>query len=408
MSASLEYIEVNDTKIPLIHEKDTTLPIRSMQLVFVGGGALFSEKEGLSRFSAKILSQGTKSLGASAYANELEKYAISLNVNNGNETFVVELTSLKEYFDKGLKLGKQLFLNPNLSDEAVKKVKTNFTGQLLQQESNYDYLASRELKGLIYEKPLANYTTPNNVEQITKEDVQEFLNQKLSLENIIVLTGGDYDLHEAKDDINDFLSIFNKGERYELPYFKPNDKTEKKVTIKESDQAYIYFIAPLGQVKKEDLHLSKLASFILGSSGFGSRLMEEIRVKRGLAYSVYARYVNNKTHSYFTGHLQTKIDSQEEAIEVIESEIKKFIDEGVKQKELKDAKKFLLGSDPLRRETLMQRISIAFNEYYRGLELGYGKKELDKIKEVDLEQLNKFIKDHAQIQNLSYSIVTAR
>jgi predicted Zn-dependent peptidase len=105
--------------------------------------------------------------------------------------------------------------------------------------------------------------------------------------------------------------------------------------------------------------------------------------------------------------LQTKIDSQDEAIEVVESEIAKFVASGVTQKELADAKKFLLGSDPLRRETLMQRISIAFNEYYKGLPLGASKTELEAVANVSLEELNAFIKSQAQIQNLSYSIVTA-
>ncbi len=61
----------------------------------------------------------------------------------------------------------------------------------------------------------------------------------------------------------------------------------------------------------------KIASFILGSSGFGSRMMEEIRVKRGLAYSAYSRFIVNKTHSYFSGYLQTKLESADEAKKVV-------------------------------------------------------------------------------------------
>lgn len=408
MSATLEYIEIKGSKVPLIHETDRTLPIRSMQLVFVGGGNLFVDKQGLSRFSAKILSEGSKTLGATAFANELEKYAISLSSNSGNETFVVELTSLKEYFQKGLNLTKDLFLDPNITQKSMQKVTTNYVGELMGRETNFDYIASRELRGLLYNGALAEYMKPEDVEAISMECVQDFFAKKLVLENLIVLTGGDFEQEEAKVLIKDFLEIFANGEKMSLPYFEPQKEPSKKIIPKQSDQAYIYFIAPLQKIDPQKQHLAKVASFILGSSGFGSRLMEEIRVKRGLAYSVHSKFTNNVTHSYFSGHLQTKIQSKDEAIEVIEQLIEEFIADGVTQKEFDDAKRFLLGSDPLRRETLMQRISIAFNEYYKGLGLGYSHEELQKIEAMTLEQLNQFIQNHGEIANLSYSIVTAK
>ncbi len=407
MAATLQHITVKDTKIPLIFAQDRTLPIRSMQLVFKGGGKLFEDKPSLARFSAKVLSEGTKSKGATAFARELEKYAISLSVNNGNETFVLELTALKEYFDKGLELTKELLQDPNLSDEAMQKVTTNYKGSLAQRQSDYDYLASRELKGLIYDAPLDHYATPKDIDAITKEGVKNFLNENLVLENVIVLMGGDMDTDQAKEYAAALLSQLQPGSAFTIPRFEAKDTAQKKIQHKPSDQAYIYFIAPLRGVSKEQEYLAKVASFILGSSGFGSRLMEEIRVKRGLAYSVYSRFVTNLSHSYFTGHLQTKIASADEAIDVVEEQIKKFVEKGATKEELEDAKKFLQGSDPLRRETLMQRISIAFNEFYKGKELGYSQTELEKIQNLDLETLNAFIKRHDEIANLSYSIVTA-
>ena len=86
--------------------------------------------------------------------------------------------------------------------------------------------------------------------------------------------------------------------------------------------------------------------------------------------------------------------------------IEDFCKNGVTQKELDAAKKFLLGSEPLRNETLSQRLSRAFNEYYKGKPLGYSKKELEKIRKLTLEELNDFIKKHTEINDLSFSIVT--
>ena len=104
--------------------------------------------------------------------------------------------------------------------------------------------------------------------------------------------------------------------------------------------------------------------------------MEEIRVKRGLAYSAYARVYLNLSNSYFKGHLQTKLQSQNEAIKVVKEEIKRFVEKGVTQKELDGAKKFLLGSEPLRVETLSQRLYRSFNEFYTGKKPGFYKEQL--------------------------------
>ena len=107
--------------------------------------------------------------------------------------------------------------------------------------------------------------------------------------------------------------------------------------------------------------------------------MEEIRVKRGLAYSAYGYISINKSHSYFTGYLQTKLENEKEAKKLVSKIIKDFIKDGVTIEELESAKKFLLWSEPLRTETFSQRLNCAFNLFYKGLNQDYPQKELDLI-----------------------------
>jgi predicted Zn-dependent peptidase len=159
-------------------------------------------------------------------------------------------------------------------------------------------------------------------------------------------------------------------------------------------------------VNDKDYYKARVATFILGTGGFGSRLMEEIRVKKGLAYSAYARVHVSKSVSYFNGYLQTKLDSQKEAQETVKAVISKFVKEGVTQEELDQTKKFLLGSEPLRVETMSQRLQRTFMDYYKGFALDHSQKELKKIKNLTLEELNSFIKTHQEILELSFAIVT--
>ncbi len=411
MSAVLDKVEVNGVEIPMIFEEERLLPIASMQVVFRYSGSIADDGHpGLAKFSARMMNEGTKSLGSTGFAKALEERAISLSAHAGTETFVLELGSLKEEFDKGIGLFSSLLKEPNLTDDTFKKVQTTTIGSLMRKESDYDYQASKLLKKLLFKgTPLANPAdgSVEDIKSLKLEDTERFLREHLVLHRAIVVIGGAMTLKEAKSYAKEALKPLRAGKSEPLPYFEASDAAETKTEKRATEQAYIYFGAPFGmRVDDPQSYKAKVAAFILGSSGFGSRLMEEIRVKRGLAYSAYGRIVLNKSSSYFSGYLQTKLESQKEAIGLVKEVIAEFVKEGVTAKELEDAKMFLLGSEPLRNETLSQRLGRAFNEYYKGLGLGYSKKMLELIEALKLEDLNSFIAAHPEILKLSFAVIT--
>ncbi|WP_457597349.1 M16 family metallopeptidase [Hydrogenimonas sp.] len=412
MSAVLDKVNVGGVEVPLIFEVQRTLPIASMQVVFRYSGSLADgEHPGLAKFSARMMNEGTKKLGATGFARALEERAINLSAHAGTETFVFELSSLKEVFSEGVGFLDALLTDPNLVPESFEKVRATTIGALMRKESDYDYQASLLLKKHLFaDTPLARPAegTVADIERLKLEDVRVFLKEHLVLSRAIVVIGGDMSLEEAKSFAKEALAPLAKGHDEPLPFFEASDAAETAVEYKPTEQAYIYFGSPFYlKVDDPDAYKARVAAFILGSSGFGSRLMEEVRVKRGLAYSAYGRIVLNKSVSYFSGYLQTKLASQEEALEVVREVIDTFVKKGATEQELEDAKKFLLGSEPLRNETLSQRLGRAFNEYYKGLGLGYGKKQLELIEKLSLEELNAFIADHPEIAKLTVAIVTA-
>ena len=105
------------------------------------------------------------------------------------------------------------------------------------------------------------------------------------------MLGGDIDEKQTKE-LASVLEILKPGKVRKLEHFSPSNKCETSEIIRQSEQAYIYFGAPFN-VRPEEKYKAAVATFILGEGGFGSRLMEEIRVKRGLAYSAYARNLLN-------------------------------------------------------------------------------------------------------------------
>ncbi len=410
MSATIKHIDIKGVQIPVIFEEQKALPILNLQLVFQNSGYIQDKnKSGLVSLSSKLLNEGTNELGATKFAEKLEENAISLAASNGFETFVIELSNLKEQSKKGIELLTALLKSPNYTQDTLNKLKTMQTGSLKRKENDFDYVANNQLKSVLFKGTTLENSAAGTIESISKielKDIENFISQTVCLENLIIVAGGDFELKEFEKLVKPLLETLNVGKKAQLEEVNFISKKEEKVLIKDTQQAYIYFGSSFNiNSKDEENYKAKVASFILGGSGFGSRLMEEIRVKRGLAYSAYGSISINKSHSYFNGYLQTKNETADEAKKLVGEIIEDFVKNGVTNDELSAAKNFLTGSEPLRSETLSQRLNRAFTLYYRGLEPNYSQKELEKIQNLELTDLNNYIKSHNEINNLTFSIV---
>ena len=411
LSSVVDSIEIKGVKVPIVYERDSSLPIVSMQIVFKNSGSLFDgKKSGLAKFTASMLGEGTKSLGAVGFAKKLEDNAISLSSSTGNETFVFELSSLKAQFPKGVELLNSLLENPNFTKESLEKLKLLKSSVLKQKESDFDYIAGLNLRLELFSgTPLAHpfIGTLKSIKEMKLEDIEHFYKKHIVLSNAVIVVGGDITLQEVKKELKPVLELLQKGQEGELGFYKASKKEEQKVVFKDTKQAYVYFGSPYDlNISDEDVYKARVATFILGAGGFGSRMMEEIRVKNGLAYSAYASLSLNKTNTSLRGYLQTKVETKQKAIDLVKKVISDFVKNGVSKEELESAKKFLLGSEPLRNETLSQRLSNSFMLFYKGKPQDEYKKELEKIEKLKLSDLNSFIASHDEINKLTFSIVT--
>lgn len=398
-------IEIKNRKIPLLYKFNDELPLVIFIAKFKVAGEISSSKAGLAGIVADLMNEGSKTLGVSAFARKLEVKAIELEASNDFETFSLTISCLKEYFPYALSLLNELLKDLNFTEESLEKIKKQKISTLLALESDFDYLAKEKLKELLHpESQLAQPSlgTLASLESITLEDVKNFYKENLNLANLFLVLAGD--VEEKEVNFAQLFSTLEVGEKRELKKIPTSDKEEFFIKKEESEQAYIYFGSPF-YLEEEEKYKANVAMFILGSSGFGSRLMEEIRVKKGLAYSIYGNASLKLSKTLFEGYMQTQNENREAAIQAIKKEIEKFLEFGAKEEELEQAKKFLIGCDPLRKERFMQRISIAVAEYYSGHDFGYQDEQLQKIEKLKLEELNSFIKKHKEIGKLSFSIV---
>ena len=412
MATSLNEITINDTKVPVVFEQGDYVPIVSLQLVFKNAGHLSNTIDGLADMSAKLFNEGTLKEGSMGYATKLDAHAVDVSAGVGRESFVFEVSALKSEFRYAIERFIELLKDPNYSKEALEQIKYQKLGWIEQKKSDFSHIAGSHLRELLFKgstlaKPYDG--TTKSIKQIELKDIQSFIGSHLGVNNVIAVVGGDISFKEVEGYLKEILPLFSKVEIGDVPTITASNKKETLLIEEETQQAYIFFGSPFNySYKAKDQHLAQIAQYLLGGGGFGSRMMEEIRVKRGLTYGVYASLRRTKSVSYLSGYLQTKLSTQEEAKGLIQKVVDEFIDKGITQKELDDTKKFLLGSEPLRTETLSQRLHKDYNNYYYERGLDFASVELANIETVTLKEINDFIMSHKELKELSFSIVTKK
>ncbi len=412
MAALVKEIEIKDSKVPVVFEEEKYLPIVSIQLVFKNAGHLSNTIDGLADMSARLMNEGTSKEGSVGFATKLDAHAVDVGAHVGRESFVIEVSSLKSEFPYAVERLEELLKDPNYTQEALEQIKHQKIGWLARKKSDFDYIAGTALRATLFKGSVLARPYDGTIESINKislKDIQTFISTNLGYNNAIGVIGGDITFDEAQAYLKRVLAIFPKVDEKAEKSIQASNKKEVVFKYEDTQQAYIYFGAPFNySYKEKDQYLAKIAEYLLGGAGFGSRLMEEIRVKRGLTYGVYSSLRRTKPVSYLSGYMQTKLSTQDEAIELIQEVVDTFLKEGITQKELDDTKKFLLGSEPLRIETLSQRLDRAYNDYYYGRPLDFTKEQLKQIESVTLDEVNRFIKAHKELSDITFSIVTKK
>ena len=412
MAASLNEITIKDTKVPVVFEEGKYIPIVSIQLVFKNAGHLSNNIDGQADMAAKLLNEGTSKDGSIGFATKLDAHAVDIGAHTGRESFVIEVSALKSEFAYAVERLVELLKDPNYTSEALAQIKHQKLGWLMQKKSDFNYVAANALRAKLFkDSALARpYDgTVESIKKLTLEDIKTFISTHLGYNNVIGVVGGDITQKEASKYLKEILMLLPKVETKEVEKVTASNKKELEYIEEDTQQAYIFFGAPFNYAYNEkDQYKAKIAEYLLGGAGFGSRMMEEIRVKRGLTYGIYASLRRTKSVSYMSGYMQTKLSTQDEAKALIQSVVDDFIKNGITQKELDSTKEFLLGSEPLRTETLSQRLGRAYNDYYYERPLDFSKEQLAKIESVTLEEMNSFIKKHTELSDITFSIVTKK
>ena len=387
------------------------LPMLDVAITFDAGSGRDAELAGLSQLTHSLLNSGTGALDADAIAEQFEdvgaQYGVSVNLDRSS----VALRSLtdKELLEPALKTFIEVLTQPSFPTKDFQRLKNQALISIKDSAQRPGDIASRAFYKAVYgEHPYANPTLgfKETIESIGLEDVKNFHQQYLVANNAMIAIVGGIDIAQAKKIAERISARLTQGAKPE-PLPPPiSSKNIADIYIPyPSQQAHVY-LGHLGiQRGHPDYYKLYTGNHILGGGGFTSRLVKEVRVERGLSYSVYSYFFPLHLPGPFTLGLQTRSDQAQQAAEVSLQTIKKFVSEGPTAEELASAKNNIIGGFPLRIDSNRDILGYLSLIGFYDVPLDYLTSFTDKVSAVTEDDVRSAFSKHLHPNNLVKIVV---
>ncbi len=369
------------------------LPMVDIRVVFNAGSARDGDKPGLAAMTNLLLDHGAGEWNTDQIVERFDEVGAQFSTAAYRDMAVLKLRSLteKDWLTSALQTMQVILQKPRFEDSELQRERQRVLVALKnQQESPSDIAEKAFYRGLYGQHPYAIPTlgTTKSISDLSLADIVAFYNRYYVAKNAIVVIVGAVDKSQAKAIADQLMSDLPEGEpASDLPEV---DAVEKAVTIREqhpSTQTTILVGQPGKNRSDPDYFTLYVGNHILGGSGFGSRVVTEIREKRGLAYSSYTYFSPMQRKGPFVMGLQTKNEQAQQALEVLMSTLKTFIEDGPTEEELISAKKNITGGFALRLDSNNDITEYVAMIGFYDLPLDYLKTFNQHIEEVTVDQI---------------------
>jgi zinc protease len=336
--------------------REHAVPLIALNYAFRGGASQdAAAKAGTASLAANLLDEGAGSLDSKAYHERLEAHAIELAFTVGRDYFRGSLRTLTEHQDEAFDLLHLALSKPRFDPDAIERVRGQVLAQLRRETTNPNNLASRRwwqtaFPGHPYgrERTGALETVP----RITADDLRAYVKDVFARNELTVSIVGDIDAATAGRLIDRVFGDLPKANKLKpVPAVSPTNLGQQIVIDVNVPQAVVNFGGQGIARQDPDFMAAYIVNHILGGGTFSSRLYQEVREKRGLAYGVSDSLVWFRRAAVVLGGTATRADRTADALKVIEHEIKRMAESGPTAGELTAAKDYIKGSYALSLDT---------------------------------------------------------
>lgn len=332
---------------------DDTLPIVSLN-VHLPAGSLYDppDRRGLANLMARLLDEGAGDMDAAAYQERMEDLAISISVTVSRDTLSLSLRTTTDTLDQAFEMLRLALESPRFDDEAVERMRSGVLASIRYESGDPSTLASNALFARVFgDHPYAfdEKGSDASVREITREDLVAFHRARVTRETLSIGVAGDIDAKRLAALLDKTFGNLPAKAKGDAPVL-PSPRFDGGMTPVPFDvpQSTVLLAQP-GLLRADpDWHAYYLLNYILGGGGFQSRLMEEVREKRGLAYSVYSAVYPFDLVGLWLAGTATENARVGDSVAVIKSEWTRLAAEGPTDQEVAEAKTYQTGAWPLR------------------------------------------------------------
>lgn len=389
--------------------EEHSLPFVALELRFRGGTSLDAEgKRGAVSLMTALLEEGSGEMDSRAFARAAEEIAAEFSYDASDDAVSVSARFLTETRDEAVDLLRASITDPSFNPQAVERVRAQVISILQSDLKDPDEIVRNAFGKLVFgDHP---YGTPENgtidsVGALTREDLETAHKAVFARDRVYVSAVGDITEEELSTLIDDLL-----GDLPETGAPLPGNADVNlpggvQVVDYDTPQSAVIFGQPGVQRDDPDFFAAYILNHIIGGGGFSSRLMTEVRQKRGLTYGVYS-YLSLKDNAQtWIGSVSSANDRVGEAIEVIRDQWTRIREEGVTAEELEDAKTYITGAYPLRFDGNGPIADIAVGMQVDGLPRDYIATRNDKMNAVTLEDVNRVAREVLDPDKLTFVVV---
>ena len=336
--------------------REPSVPLIAFDFAFKGGATQDPpEKPGVATLAASLLDEGAGDVDSEHFHERVEAKAIELSFTATRDYVSGSLRTLTENQDEAFDLLKLALTAPRFDAEDVERMRDQTLSELRRETTSPNEIASRRwwataFAGHPYARPPRG--TLESVPAITAEDLRAFVRNVFARDNLKVAIVGNIDAAAAGALIDRvFGSLPARSVLAPVAAASPQGLGQKIAIDLDVPQS-VLIIGGAGILRQDpDFMPSFVLNHILGGSAFSSRLYKEVREARGLAYSVYSAVMPLDHTALFLSSTATRSDRTDQALEVMQAEIRKLAETGPTEEELAKAKSFLTGSYALRFDT---------------------------------------------------------
>ncbi len=403
-------ILLDNGMVLLLSEKHDIPMVTVNMAITAGSTAEPPDKPGLASITASLLTQGTTKRTASQISQEIDFIGGSLSTSGGEDFASAGLRVLKKDIRAGLDLLSDVLLNPVFDQKEIdRKVKETLAEIQRQKEEpalvTNNAFAKAVFGGNAYGR--TNDDVAAYLPKLTRQDVLTFYSARYSPNHAVIAVVGDVTEKEITALLNEYFKLWQKKEQSPPAYVQP--PVVEKTMIEKIDKDITQANIAMGHVgisrENPDFYACMIMNYILGGGGFSSRLTDNIRDNKGLAYDVHSGFAAQKEPGAFMVAIQTKNESANEVIAETLKEMRRIQSELVSEKELSDAKAYLTGSFPLRMDTSAKIAGMLTSIELFNLGLDYPQRYPALINAVTREDVQRVAKKYLHPDNMVIVVV---